>query len=110
MKRFLSLISIALTLFIVSCTNNKKDLSKSDYGQDWPFSVENGTVKCTGSEYHIIFVSGGETYALNEAAKTSGEYHDIEDIIRPDANYPGRKIMMDLSAIEFEGLKLCNRN
>jgi hypothetical protein len=110
MKQLSIIFLGVMVLTITACTNNKKHVSKGDYGQDWPFSVESGTVQCVGDELHIIFKADGSTYALNEAAKSSGEYDDVEDIIRSDANYPGRKIMMDLSAIEFEGLKLCNRN
>ncbi len=108
MIRFLSIACAICIVTITSCSKNTKRLSRSDFGDDWPFKVENGVVECLDGHV-VVFISGGESYALNDAARFSGDYKNLREIIRPDANYPGRKIKMDLSQIEFEGLKLCDR-
>ena len=99
---------VTLCFAFSSCSESSKILHKSDYGDSWPFSVEEGQVECIEG-FAVVFHSGNQTYALNEAARMNKQFGNIRDILRPDANYPGKKIMMDLSRIEFEGLKLCER-
>ncbi len=108
MIRLFQIAGLFLILLAYSCSNHSKKLNKEQYGDDWPFNVQSGTVQCIG-EFTIVFKANSEIYALNDAARLSGEYKNIREILRADANYPGRKIMMDLSLIEFEGLKLCDR-
>ena len=107
MKR-LPLAVLGSIFLIISCSSNTKELSKEKFGEDWPFKVESGTVECLDG-FEVVFHTEGQTYALNDAARVTGKFGNIKDILRPDANYPGKKIMMDLSLIEFEGLKLCEK-
>jgi hypothetical protein len=103
-------VSMAVTIMILSgCSSSEKRVSDSDFGDEWPFTVDNGTVECLGDPYVIIFRSNGRTYALNDAARATEQYEDISVIVRTDDNYPGGQVKMDLSIIEFEGLKLCAR-
>ena len=83
-------------------------MTKVEFGEDWPFNVESGNVKCVDGN-SVVFETNGNLYALNDAARLSGNYKNIREILRSDANYPGKKITMDLSLIEFEGLKLCQK-
>ena len=107
MKRFI-LVSMAISLvFLFACNSNEKHISDSDFGEDWPFSVSSGSVECLGDPYVIIFNSNGRTYALNDAARATEKFEDISVIVKADDNYPGGQVKMDLSIIEFEGLKLC---
>lgn len=106
--RPICVLGLLLIVVLSSCSNHSKRVGKSEFGDDWPFKVENGWVECVDG-HSVIFKANGDSYALNDAARLSGEYKNIREIIRPDANYPGKKIMMDLSLIEFEGLKLCDR-
>lgn len=108
MIRNLTSVIACLVLILSSCADHSKLLLKADFGEDWPFRVEEGEVECLDG-YVVVFNAGGKSYALNDAARLSGKYENVKDIIRPDANYPGQKIMMDLSLIEFEGLKLCDK-
>ena len=108
MPRIFAVSVFLLAVLITSCSNHSKSLSKDEFGDEWPFSVEKGSVECLDGHV-VVFKANGDTYALNDAARLSGDYKNIRDILRPDANYPGRKIMMDLSLIEFEGLKLCDK-
>lgn len=79
-------------------------ISQATMGDAWPFTVEAGEVKCTNGN-HLVFVANGVTYAVNGAAKSSGNYQDIETIRRPDptdTRYP-----MSLQPILDIGLPLC---
>lgn len=106
-KSVLCLI-LLLTSAVIACSDNSKSLTKDEFGEDWPFNVESGKVYCVDGII-VVFETNGNSYALNDAARLSGNYKNIRDILRPDANYPGKKITMDLSLIEFEGLKLCEK-
>ena len=97
-----------MVFLMASCDDSSKRISKSDFGDDWPFSVESGTLSCQGDPYVIIFESGGRTYGLNDAARATEQYEEISVIVKTDENYPGGQVKMDISVIEFEGLKLCN--
>jgi len=108
MTRLLQLAGLFSIILLYSCSNHSKSLNKSDFGEDWPFKVESGRVECLDG-YMVVFKTGSDVYALNDAARLGGDFKNIKDILRPDANYPGKKIMKDLSQIEFEGLKLCDR-
>ena len=108
MFRFLTFACLLVVITLTSCGNHSKQLNKVDFGDDWPFKVESGKVECLDG-YVVVFKTGGKAYALNDAARVTDEFENIRDILRPDANYPGKKITMDLSLIEFEGLKLCDR-
>jgi hypothetical protein len=98
-----------LVLTFVACNGNQKQIKESDFGEEWPFTVKSGTVECTSDTYAVIFKSGGVSYALNDAARKSEMYVDINSILKSDTNYYGKEVRMDMSPIEFEGLKLCNR-
>ena len=109
MKKFIQ-TSIAITfLVLTACSSSQKNISEADFGEEWPFEVKSGTIECVGPEYIIIFESSGRTYALNDAARAADKYEDISVIIKADDNYPGGQVKMDISIIEFEALKLCDK-
>ena len=109
MKKYIR-ASIAIVILALSaCNSNEKRVSHSDFGDEWPFTVSSGHLECLGNPYVIVFITNGNTYALNDAARATEKYSDISEILKDDANYPGGKVKMDLSVIEFEGLKLCER-
>ncbi len=56
-------------------------ITDADYGEDWPFTVSEGLLKCSQNE--VTFVSGGVAYAVNGSAKAAG-FADIEPIWKYD--------------------------
>ncbi len=108
MIRIFCVVGISLALALSSCNHQAKTLTKDQFPDTWPFKVESGSVECLDG-FAVVFRTNGKVYALNDAARHSDEFENIKEILRPDANYPGGKIMRDLSDIEFEGLKLCDR-
>ena len=109
MKRYIQISFAVVILVLSACSSNEKNISESDFKAAWPFTVSSGSIECLGNPYVIVFKTEGHTYALNDAARATDKYEDISVIVKDDPNYPGSNIKMDLSIIEFEGLKLCDR-
>ena len=91
-----------------------REVTKEEFGEDWPFTVERGFVDCTnlsGGLREAVFRSGGVTYALNGTARPRAEAHGYEDVMessvwRDDPNYPGLKI--DIGPILALALQECD--
>lgn len=54
-------------------------ISRADFGEEWPFTVESGTLRCSGSGA-VTFTTEGATYAVNGTASTVGAGIAIEPI------------------------------
>jgi len=48
----------------------------------WPLTVPEGVLRCRFS-YRVTFTAQGAEYAINSAAKSSGQFRDIGDLL-PD--------------------------
>lgn len=85
-----------------------RSVSRSEFGQDWPLTVESGTVEClplSPSLGSVIFTDdGGTTYAVNGTARDHTDFPDIHPIWA-DAPF-GAKV--DISPIIDAGLSLCD--
>ena len=82
---------------------NERQVTRADFGDDWPLTVESGMLACEGTD-SITFRTGGKTYAVNEAGASSfGE--PIGPIWADDPIAGAGK--KDLSPLEDAGLKLC---
>ncbi|MGE8297303.1 MAG: DUF2511 domain-containing protein [Pseudomonas sp.] len=88
MKR--ALLVIGLTGFIAACSEPPPSsvLRASDFGEKWPLTVEEGTLKCLGTSSRvndIVFIAGDTTYAVNGEAKVTSRreqrgWKNIEEI------------------------------
>ncbi|MDE2981420.1 MAG: DUF2511 domain-containing protein [Gemmatimonadota bacterium] len=54
-------------------------ISRADFGEEWPFTVESGTLRCSGSGA-VTFTTESTTYAVNGTALTAGAGIEIEPI------------------------------
>lgn len=93
-------------LVCVSCAcgllpgGNEPQVTRADFGNDWPFTVESGVLACEGTD-SVTFRTGGKTYAVSGG--TFGE--PIGPIWADDpVAGAGKK---DLTPLEDAGLKLC---
>lgn len=80
---------------------------QDDYGDDWPFTVEDGIVACERGSM-VVFRTGGRTYAVNGTArgfKEEAGYLDFEEIWRDDPT--GMLPKVNISPIIDMGLDLC---
>ena len=67
-------------LACVACggPSNERLLTEEDFGDDWPFTVAAGTVRCVQNA--VTFDADGVTYAVNGRASASGQAVPIEPI------------------------------
>ena len=103
------LLVISLLVVLAGCGGaaNERHLSRSDYGADWPLTVESGTLRCEGAGA-VVFKAGGTTYAVNGFANGMAEQHgwaDVADIWADDASSDGGK--KNIGRLIDDGLKLC---
>lgn len=80
-----------------------KKISKIDFGENWPFSVEKGILKCEQPGI-VTFKVNNIEYAVNGLADTKG-YTDIRPIWLDSPNLYQPKI--NIAPIINAGLELC---
>lgn len=88
-------------------------ISQSEYGEKWPFTVAQGSVRCEGASW-VVFEAGGVAYAVNGSARTVAKTYgwaEIDPIWRDDpaAQGTGTTWKVSVSPIIERGLKLCVR-
>ncbi|CAN5634546.1 hypothetical protein BH23GEM7_BH23GEM7_27190 [soil metagenome] len=83
----------------------RANISRTDYGDRWPLTVESGRLECRGAGA-VVFVQGGREYAVNGMAKSAGA-RDIDPIWRADPSDLGYKV--NIGPLIDDGLKLCRR-
>jgi hypothetical protein len=90
----------------------RSEVSASDYGEEWPLTVDHGTLGCTrlgrvGSvdlQAATFTAPDGTTYALNGTARSHTRHAEIRPIWADNPEFPGLK--KELVLIE-DALKLC---
>lgn len=60
---------------------NPGDVSRAETGEDWPFTVERGTIACLG-QGEVIFRTPNGTFAMNEIAEDLTDNPPVTSIIR----------------------------
>jgi len=60
---------------------NDRTVSRSQFGDEWPFTVEEGTLRCSDNE--VTFSTNGVQYAVNGSAKSAG-YASMDTIWQPN--------------------------
>ncbi|MGV3613352.1 MAG: DUF2511 domain-containing protein [Fluviicola sp.] len=123
-------ITIVLAQFILFSCNSEsttesdapqKFVSRSMFGNEWPLTIDKGTLKCLDYGGVVFITEDGQIYGVNGTAKTYGKtagYSDIEDIWADDL--VTKKSLMEVGVSEKdasskisigplldEGLKLC---
>lgn len=104
---------LALALVVAACggstgeggggsDSNERAISRSDYGAEWPLTVERGTLRCEGAGAVVFVAPDGTQYGVNGLA---AEYEDIGPIWA--ANPTGMTPKMDISPLIDDGGKLC---
>lgn len=79
-------------------------VTQAEYGDRWPFTVSEGTVRCVGAS-SVVFDGGGRTYAVNGTARTQTDFPDIDPIWRDSPTGLGLKV--NIGPILDKGLSLC---
>ncbi|GEJ47597.1 DUF2511 domain-containing protein [Chryseobacterium sp. RRHN12] len=108
-----NLVLLSILSLILSCsapaTKNTLKFTKQDYIGEWPFSVNEIEVYCSGYKEIYGRTSNGKVYAMNGSAK--GASHNdtsiskIEEIWLDDPKWAGLKI--SYGDFITQGLTLC---
>ncbi len=82
-------------------------ITASEFGDAWPFTVDQGTLSCTGQDGigEVVFTVDNVTYAVKGLAKQSGRYADIRVIWADSPSRSGLK--KNIQPIIKHGLALC---
>jgi hypothetical protein len=98
----------ALLGLILACGSPDLEVTKAQFGDAWPFAVDQGVLLCqTSSGGHVrsALLRVGETeYALNAAAETRG-FDSVEPIWRNDPQFAGGHV--DLKPMITLALQQC---
>jgi hypothetical protein len=105
MPKALILLTAVAALTACGTELPAQELQRADYGDDWPLTVDSGTVRCEHGT-QVVFESGGKTYAVNGAA--TSQRPDLPDVAEIWADNPaGQPPKLDISPIVDAGLELC---
>jgi hypothetical protein len=80
-------------------------ISAADVSEDWPLTVQSGTLSCDGPGSVTFTAPDGTTYAVNGMAKSFSGAPDIDPIWADDPDVPGLKI--SIGELIERGLALC---
>ena len=82
-------------------------ITQDEVGSEWPFSVREGTLRCSGTRTagSVTFEAEGRTYALNGTAKSQTEFPDVDPIWAANPAIPEAR--KDIGPIIQRGLQLC---
>lgn len=79
-------------------------VTQSEYGDRWPFTVTEGTLRCYNDppRKHVVLDAGnGVQYGLNGAARGAGKFPDSKQIMKPE------RFGVHLQPFIDRGLTLC---
>jgi Protein of unknown function (DUF2511) len=102
---------MVLVLVLASCGSSTDadgdgggglEVSRADFGRDWPLTVKSGTLNCEGAGA-VTFTTNGTTYAVNGLASGMDQWPEI-DAIWADASGGLKK---NIGPLIDRGLKLC---
>lgn len=91
-------------------SNAERKITKQEFGQNWPFTLNEGILKCIDGG--VVFIANGKTYAVNGLAKGQGKsrgYSDVEEIWAIDSTLTdaNNTIRIGIQSVLDEGLKMC---
>jgi hypothetical protein len=117
MKQF-SLAFLLCAIIFTSCSDSNPEtkaagkpagvvFKRADYGDKWPFTVDEIESYCAGPvKDEIYFRAGDKVYALNGSAQTAAEhkkstetFETFKAVWLDDPQYPGSKIVVPLEFI-----------
>lgn len=106
--RWLRIVLLAGLLAACSSGAQEVRVTQAEFGDEWPFSVPDGTLRCEGSggSGAVTFEAQGRLYGVNGTAKSKG-LPGIEPIWVADPAAPGLGLKKSVGPIIDRGLQLC---
>lgn len=92
---------------------NERTVSRADYGNDWPLTVESGTLRCDPPSAVTFTTEDRTTYWINGTAASMADgngWLDVEAIWAddPDPTYEGLDLKISIGPLIDDGLTLCD--
>lgn len=100
-------LATAIALLVVACGGSAADgrpVSKSDYGDEWPLTVDHGTLRCEGASAVVFVAPDGTEYGVNGTALA--DYPEIDPIWANDPSGVAPKV--NIGPLITDGLELCD--
>jgi hypothetical protein len=108
MKQIAAATALALALTgcggSASSSGDGETVSRADFGEEWPLTVDSGELRCEGAGAATI-TADGTTYALNGTATSMNAGEDIDPIWEPNPDLPGAK--KNIGPLIDRALALC---
>jgi|LGVE01.1.fsa_nt_gb hypothetical protein len=108
MKVYLTKLLLLVTAIgtLTGCKSGR-EVSKEEFGEQWPFTVGSGRVECV-KELAFVFKVNGKTYGLNGFADSWGISNaDLKDIWLRDPKYPDLELWVSIGAIQQAAEEQC---
>lgn len=103
-----ALLLVLLFLPYIAFGSGQQEVKREDFGDAWPFTVENGVVTCRGTG-SVLFVTDRQIYAVNGLAISDGKYQNIKEIWRDNPNRGSYgPVKVSIAPIIDLGLSLCD--
>lgn len=103
------LVLVALALLGCSAGDKSEEVSATDFGEDWPFTVESVELFCKPHPPKAyVKAPDGTFYALNASAKGAAKEHgwsDVGAILKPSRWVKG--LPADYSSVSQRAIDLC---
>jgi hypothetical protein len=112
-KPLAALILIAAALPVAQASTDTVTVSKAEYGEKWPLTVDQVELACEPPTL-ITVTANGVTYALNGSARTHAKrygWEDFESIWRtdPTSDPNGTQWKIPASNLIDRGMQLCKK-
>lgn len=102
------ILLLLLLIPLVASAGGQREVKREDFGDAWPFTVEQGVVICRGTG-SVLFVTSLKTYAVNGLAISDGMHGNIRDIWRDNPNRGSYgPVKVSIAPIIDLGLSLCD--
>jgi tetratricopeptide (TPR) repeat protein len=110
----LSFIVLSVIIFVIcrllAPPPSGRKVTRAEFGEDWPFTVEEGYVDCLYIS-DAVFRANGITYAINGTARSRAQergYADIYSIWRDDPGYSELDVKVNIGTIIAYALEECD--
>jgi hypothetical protein len=91
-------------------SRNAVEISATEFGKEWPFTVERGTLACVPPGSNVVFTANGVTYALNGRARGAKRWAEIDPIRRTiPIEGSDEPLGASVSAVIARGIRLCEQ-
>lgn len=91
---------LSVTALLPDGSHEGVKISQAEYGDRWPFSIEQGRLRCEEAGA-VILTANGKDYAVNGMA--GGRYASVQSVLNR-TNHSN----VDIGPIISRGLTLCN--